>query len=171
MKDKKMKDKNQIQVQVKDMPELHVAYVRHIGPYKGDNELFESLFEKLMKWAGPRDILRFPETQVLAIYHDNPEITDEDKLRLSVCVSVPKDTKVEGEIGKMTLAKGKYAKGRFEIDVDEFQAAWDTICGGWLPESGYQPDDGPCYELCLNDPKDHPEGKFIIEIYMPVKPL
>jgi len=57
----------QTNVEVKDMPELHVAYIRHIGPYKGDQELFGRLFNKLMSWAGPRGLLRFPETKVMAI--------------------------------------------------------------------------------------------------------
>lgn len=42
---------------------------------------------------------------------------------------------------------------------------------GWSPESGYQPDDRPAFELYLNDPKEHPEGKHIVEICAPVKPL
>ena len=92
-----MKGKNQIKVEVKEMPKLHVAYVRHIGPYKGDSELFERLFGNLMKWAGPRGLLRFPETKVLAVYHDDPKITDEDKLRTSACITIPGDTPVEGE--------------------------------------------------------------------------
>jgi len=168
----KMEDKNQIQVQVKDMPEFHVAYVRHMGPYKGNNELFDKLFEKLMKWAGPRGLLRFPETKVLAVYHDDPKITDEEKLRTSACITIPEDTPVEGEIGKMTVSGGKYAMARFEIaDSSEYEKAWDMVYGVWLPESGYQPDDGPCYELYLNDPKEDPENKQIVDICIPVKPL
>jgi AraC family transcriptional regulator len=167
-----MKDKNQFQVEVKDLPEFHVAYVRHIGPYKGDSALFERLFETLMRWAGPRGLLRFPETQVLAVYHDDPNITDEGKLRTSACITVPEDTPVEGEIGKMAIAAGKYAMARFELaDSSEYEGAWNTVFGVWLPESGYQPDDGPCYELYLNDPKEHPEHKHIVDICIPVKPL
>ena len=49
--------------------------------------------------------------------------------------------------------------------------AWDEVMGKWLPESGYQPDDRPCYELYHNDPKTHPEGKFLVDICVPVKPL
>ena len=30
-------------IEVKDMPEMHVAYIRHIGPYAGDEQLFGSL--------------------------------------------------------------------------------------------------------------------------------
>jgi AraC family transcriptional regulator len=164
-------NKIQTNVEVKEMPDLHVAYVRHIGPYKGDLELFERLFNRLMTWAGPRGLLRFPETQILIIYHDNPEITDESKLRTDCCLTVPGDTTVEGEIGKAVIPAGKYAFAHFEINPDQYQDAWDTVYGGWLPESGYQPADGPCYELYVGDPKQHPEGKHVVDICIPVKPL
>jgi AraC family transcriptional regulator len=167
----KMKNKEQIKVEVKEMPELNVAYVRHIGPYKGDSQLFEGLVGKLMKWAGPRGLLRFPETQVLTVYHDDPKITDEDKLRTSACITVPQDTPVDGEVGKMAIPGGKFAVASFEIASDEFEEAWNTLMGGWMPESGFQPDDRLCYELCLNDPKEHPDNKHIVDICVPVKPL
>ena len=166
-----MEDKIQFQVEVKEVPELQVAYVRHIGPYQGDNQLFENLFEKLMIWAGPRGLLRFPETQLLSVYHDDPDITPADKQRTSVCLTVPPDTQVDGEIGKMVVPGGKFAVARFEINVDQYAAAWDAFMGGWFPESGYQPDDRLCYELYQNDPKQHPEGKHIFDICLPVKPL
>ncbi len=168
----KMKDKKQqVDVEVKEMPELNVAYVRHIGPYKGDSALFEGMFDKLMKWAGPRDLLRFPGTRTLCAYHDDPKITDEDKLRMSACITVPAEAEVDGEIGKMTLPGGKFAVARFEIDSDQFEESWGAIMGGWLPESGYQPDDRLCYELCHNNPNEHPEKKHIVDICVPVKPL
>ncbi len=170
-----MKDLNNVkidaQVEVKDLPELDVAYVRHIGPYKGDNQLFDDLFTKLMTWAGPRGLLSSPDTKVLSVYHDNPEITDEDKLRVSACISVPADTAVDGEIGKMKIPGGKFAVAGFELNPDEFEQAWTMVFGGWLPESGYQPDDRLSYEICHNDPKEHPENKHIVDICVPVKPL
>ncbi len=159
------------EVEVKELPDLHVAYVRHVGPYQGDSELFERLFQKLFKWAGPRGLLRFPQTKLLSIYHDTPGITDPDKLRLDVCISVPEDTQVEGEIGKTVIPAGRYAMARFEISPDRYGDAWNAVFGGWLPESGYQPADGPCFELYLNDPKQHPEGKHIFDICVPVMPL
>jgi AraC family transcriptional regulator len=171
MKDLKNLKQIDADIEVKEMPNFHVAYIRHIGPYAGDAALFESLFGKLFKWAGPRDLLRFPETQVMAVYHDSPDITDEDKLRLSVCITVPEDTKVEGEVGKMVVPGGKFVVGRFEINGDEYPHAWYTVMAGWMPESGWQPDDRLCYELYHNDPKEHPENKHILDICVPVKPL
>ncbi len=167
----KMDSKNEVKVEVREMPEMHVAYVRHIGPYKGDSALFESLFGKLCSWAGPRGLIRPPQTKFMSLYYDDPGITEEAKLRLDVCITVPEDVSVEGDIGKMTVPGGKYAVGHFELLSHEYENAWTAIMGGWLPESGYQCDDRPCYELYLNDPKEHPEGKCIVDIHVPVKPL
>jgi len=162
---------NNIKVEVKEMPELHVAYVRHTGPFKGDTKLFAGLFGKLMGWAGPRGLMNSPETMALSLYHDNPEITEEDKLRMSVCITVPEDTEVEGEISKMTVPGGLYAVARFELDPDEYEGAWNMIYGSWLPESGYLYDEGLCYEICRNDPEEHPHNKHIVDICIPVKQI
>ena len=167
----KVKDGNPIQIEVKDMPEFHVVYVRHTGPYAGDAALFQDLFERLMRWAGPRGLLRFPETVVLIVYHDDPDVTDNAKLRVSACITVPEDTTVDGEVGKMTVPGGKFAVARFELDPDQYGAAWDFVFGKWLPESGYQPDDRLCYELYPGSPGEQPEGKHAVDICIPVKPL
>ena len=156
---------------VRQMEKKHLAYVRHTGPYAGDSELFDSLFTKLFKWASARNLLNFGETETLTIYHDSPDITDEDKLRISACITVPEGTETEGEIGYMALEKGEYAVAEFKIDVSQYGDAWNTVCGDWLPESGYQCSDGPCYELYLNDPREDPEGRHHIAIHIPVKPL
>jgi AraC family transcriptional regulator len=164
-------DVTNVEVEVKDLPELHVAYLRHIGPYKGDSALFASLFEKLYMWAGPRGLVRPPETKVISVYHDDPDLTDDDKLRTSICITVPDDTVVEGEIGKMTVPGGQFAVGHFELADTEYEAAWNAMYGGWLPDSGFQPDDRACYELFLNNPEEHPEKKCIVDICIPVRPL
>ncbi len=157
-------------VDVRDLSALPVAYVRHVGPYAGNSELFGRLFGKLMAWAGPRGLIG-PEARMLSLYHDDPSVTDESKLRTDCCLTVPEDTPVEGEVGKALIPGGKYAIGHFEIDPDQYGAAWHAMMGGWLPESGFQPAEGPCFELYLNDPKQHPEGKCVVEIHVPVKPL
>jgi len=166
-----MSEAFEMDVRVEELPETTVAYVRHVGPYAGDSELFKGLFGRLFAWAGPRNLIRPPETQVMAIYHDDPGVTDQENLRTSVGLSVPPDTEISGEIGKLTMAAGTYAQARFELAPDQYQAAWEAVYGGWLPKSGYQPDDGPAFERYLNSPDDHPEGKHIVEICLPVKPL
>lgn len=162
---------NKMKVDVRDLAPVTVAYVRHIGPYAGNSALFEGLFGRLWRWAGPRGMLNQKDLQVLIVYHDNPDLTDASKLRTSVCITVPKGTEVSGEVGLMDLPGGKYACGRFELTSSEFQRAWDGMCGNWLPDSGWQPDDRPCFESYLNDHRSHPEGKHIVDICVPVKLL
>jgi AraC family transcriptional regulator len=167
----KMKTKKEVKVEVKELPELNVAYVRHTGPYKGDNQLFGSLIGRLMKWAAPRDLLKAADTRLYAVYHDDPNVTQEENLRMSICISVPKGTPVDGEIGQMTVPGGKFAVAGFELANDEFEEAWGALMGGWLPESGYQPDDRLCYEIMHNDPQKHPEHKHVVDICVPVRPM
>ena len=155
-------------IEIKQLPDMTVAYVRHIGPYKGDEELFRGLWQKLMTWAGPRGLMAQPDLVSLAIYHDDPNITDDMKLRTSICITVPEDTKVDGDVGKMKVEGGQYVVARFEVQTHEFAEAWSWMYAKWFPESGYQPDDKPCFEMYTEEPKD---GKFKVDICVPVKPL
>lgn len=157
-------------IEVVDQPARSLAYVRHVGPYKGDGALFEGLIGRLMRWAGPRGLVG-PEAELIAVYHDDPAITDEAKLRTSMCLSVPAQTAEEGEVGRMELPGGRCVVAEFELADDEYEAAWQAVYGGWLPESGWQPDDRPCFERYLRSPDQHPEGKCHVQICVPVKPL
>ncbi|HPR96064.1 MAG TPA: GyrI-like domain-containing protein [Thermotogota bacterium] len=158
-------------VVVKDLEQFTVAYVRYIGPYAGNNQLFESLFGKLFSWAGARGLTEQQDAKVLVIYHDDPHITDEDKLRTSVCLSVPEDTEVGGEIGKMPIDGGKYAFVRFELDTDEYTDAWNWVYSQWLPTSGYLPDDRTCFELYPEPDPEQTDGKTVVDICIPIKPM
>ena len=153
-------------IEVKEMPEFNLVYVRHVGQF----DQIGIAYGKLMQWAGPRGLLQFPKTKTLTVYHDDPGVTDIDKVRQSACITVEGDVKVDGEVGKMKLEKSTCAVGRFEIGTDEFEEAWSSMCA-WVADNGYQPDEGYPYELYHNDHKQHPEQKFILDICVPVKPL
>jgi AraC family transcriptional regulator len=155
-------------VEVKELPKMTLAYVRHIGSYKGNSQLFEGLWNKLFAWAGPRGLIGGPDFKSLVIYHDDPNITLEDKLRISVCITVNPNTKVDGEVGKMEIEAAQYVVARFELSEQDFPEAWGWVYGCWFPSSGFQPDDKPCFEMYPEEPKD---GKFVVDICVPVKPL
>lgn len=154
------------EVIVKEMPELQVIYCRHTGAF---NQIGQA-YGKLMQFAGPRGLLGSPNAKTLTVYHDDPSVTEIDKMRQSACLIVNSDVKVEGEIGKMTVPAGKYAVGHFEIVETQFEQAWNTMCL-WLTESGYEPGEGYNYELYYNDHTQHPERKFILDICIPLKRL
>ena len=155
------------QVEVREEPARHVAYIRHVGNYSEIGRVLR----RLARWAGPRGVFRNPETRLLSIYYDNPDVTPLDKLRSDACITVPEGTRVKRDIGSMMLPGGSYAVAYVEIDETQYGEAWDRLFRDWLPESGYQPDDRPCYEIYLNDPRKHPQRKHILEICEPIRPL
>lgn len=152
-------------IEVKEMPKMDLIYCRHTGQF----DQIGKAYEKLFKWAGPRGLIN-QDTKTITVYHDDPKVTDIEKVRQSAGIVIHSDIKPEGEFGKMSVAKGKYAVGHFEIDVTEFEQAWNTMCM-WVSESGYQPDDKNSYELYYAYPEHHPENKFELDICIPVKPL
>jgi len=153
-------------IEIREMPEISVVYCRHTGQF---NQIGKA-YEKLMKWAGPRGLLNFPETKTVTVYHDDPAITAIEQVRQSACITVDRDVKVDGEIGSMKLESGKYAVGHFEIDEHGFEKAWNTMCL-WFTESGYQPGDGYPYELYYNSPEEDAQRRFVLDICIPVKTL
>ena len=153
-------------IEIREMPEMNVIYCRH----KGRFDQIGKAYEKLMKWAGPRGLLNFPQTKTLTVYHDDPSVTAIEQVRQSACITVEGEVKVEGEIGRMKVDGGRYAVGHFEIDEAGFEKAWNTMCL-WFTESGYQPGDGNPYELYYSSPEDDAKRKFVLDICIPVKQL
>jgi AraC family transcriptional regulator len=157
-------------VTVEELAPKNVIYARHIGPYAGLGEVFKELFGRLYGFAGPRGLIG-PNTESLSVYHDDPMVCEEEKLRTDACITVPEGTKGEGDIGTMVIPGGKFGIARFELAGDQYSAAWDAVIGGWLPESGYQFDDRLSFELYRQGCDDHPENKCKVEICIPIKPL
>lgn len=163
-------------VNVVERAETTIAYVRHVGPYFGDEKLFQRLFATLHKWGTPRNLVSRGVTEEVVIYHDDPDTVAPEKLRISCGISVPAETEVSGDVGKLTLDAGTYAEARFVVKANEFGGAWVWLYGTWLPESGYQPDDRLCFERY---PDTEPEAEidlstgrtFTVDICIPVRPL
>jgi len=161
--------KKNMKIDVENLPEMTLAYIRNVGPYAENAELFSSLFSQVRKWAEPKGLLDRQGIYFMAVYHDDPKITDEAKRKISVGITVPEGTKGSGKVNTMKISAGKYAIAHYTIDRGEYQESWDKVYCEWLPESGYEPDDRSCFEIYLNDPKTHPENKHIVDICVPIK--
>jgi AraC family transcriptional regulator len=148
------------------MAPMQLVYTRHTGAF----HLIGQAYEKLMKWAGPRGLLNSPDLKTVTVYHDDPNVTEIDKVRQSACITVQKEVQTAGEFGFMHLPGGTHVVGSFEISETEFEQAWNAVCI-WLSGSGYQPRDAQPYELYHQDPHSHPEHKFVLDICIPVEPM
>lgn len=152
-------------INIQERPEIQVIYCRHTGAF----DQIGNAYEKLMRWAGPRGLIG-PDTHGITVYHDDPSVTEIEKVRQSACIQVHQDVKVEGEIGKMHIPAGKYAVGHFEIQAHEFEQAWNTMCL-WFTESGYEPGEGYSFESYYNNHTGKPDHQFVFDICIPVRSL
>ena len=155
-----------VDIQIRTEKARKLIYLRYTGPYKGDSDLFSEMFQKLYQWANERDLVS-RNSRWFVIYHDLGLETDEDQLRLSVCMSVDRNVALNGEIGLLELKEGKYGVGRFHVNPSEYGKAWYYMFANWLPGSGFKPDE--TFALEHYPPAElSPEGKRLVEIYIPI---
>jgi AraC family transcriptional regulator len=112
-----------------------------------------------------------PHTSHLSLFQDNPNLTPAAKQRMEVALTVPAGTAPAGKIGIRTMEGGLYATARVRVLIQDYAAQWDRLVADWLPGSGYQPDHRPAMEFYLNNPDTDPEGKYDLEICLPVRAL
>ena len=151
--------------EIRTIAPLPVLFVRRTGPYY---QAAGEAFGVLCQFAGPRGLLG-PTTRMIGISHDDPHVTEESKFRYDACVTVDREVKTEGEIGAKTIAGGKYAVFLHEGPYELFQRTYDQIFRSWLPASGAQLREEPCFELYLDDPNSCPPEKLKAEIWLPLR--
>ncbi|MEW6187085.1 MAG: GyrI-like domain-containing protein [Thermodesulfobacteriota bacterium] len=155
------------QVEIKEVPSIPVAYVRHQGPYQVEG--VRGAFGKLMKWAIPRGL--FTENSlVIGVVWSSPSLTPQKNLLYDACLTVPEGIQTDRGVNLQTLPGGKYAIHHCEIDPEAHEEEWLNLVLNWLASSGYQPDARPAYDIYYNDFETHPQKKVILDLCFPVKP-
>jgi AraC family transcriptional regulator len=157
-----------LQVKIENLPDLHVAYIRSMGPY--NYKTIEPVFRQLSQWAYPRG-MNENNSMVLGVVRSNTVITPEDKLIYDVCITVPESIKADRWVDIQVLPGGKFAIHHCEIEKNRDEEAWLNFVLNWLASSDYQPDDRPLYQIYYNDYNTHPLKHQILDLCMPIKPL
>ena len=156
-----------LNIKLVDRQPVTVAYLRHVGPYGPG--LADFWMNTLAPWMATNNLLGRPR---YGISHDDPRITEPDKLRYDAGVEVPQDFAGTGPYQKTVIPGGKYASGRFKGTGDQIGAAWDSILREWLPGSGMQLDARPFFEYYPVDAAYDPQtGAFECDICIPVVAL
>lgn len=151
-------------IEIKELPEIKLIGITHIGEFEKTPEVYA----QLLKWANENITLDPSKTKLLTIYHDNPRITHMSKVRWSACIIIEKEITADGEIRQISISKGRYAIGHFEIEPIQFEQAWASVLS-WVKQNEYQFGDHDYFELYHNDNRTHPEHKFIVDICVPIK--
>ncbi|WP_126380730.1 AraC family transcriptional regulator [Desulfovibrio ferrophilus] len=146
---------------IKELPELNVAYVRHVGPY----EMCESAWEAVCGWAAPKGLLG-PNTAIVGLCHDDPEITPPEKIRYDACLTVPEGVQAEGSVGVKTIGGGRYAVTVHKGPYANLHATYAWLCGVWVVENGHELASEPSLEFYLNNPEQTPPEELRTEVHV-----
>jgi len=152
-----------MEVEIKDMPDLRVGTVRHVGPY---NQIPKA-FERLGAVAGPAGLLGHSNT-MMAIYHDDPESTPQDQLRSDAALVIPEDAKLPEGLVEQHIAGGRYAKTVHVGPYEQLGDVWARFLGEWVPATGNRIADGVSYEIYTNTPGQVPKPELRTELYVPL---
>lgn len=151
-------------ISVKIIPDIPVIYCLHVGHF----HLIENTYKKLTDWVH----LNHPQLlqdklEFLTLYFDDPAITPINKLRQGACICI-NNIQVSQDINKMIIYGGKYAVGHFNITVNEFEKAWNTI-SFWIVENDSQIRDGYDFELYHQGFGENIKKSVEFEIYIPIQ--
>ncbi|MBI1763494.1 MAG: AraC family transcriptional regulator [Acidobacteria bacterium] len=148
---------------------LRVAYIRCFGLYLDPQKGMDA-YARLMIWARANDLLK-PDTLVIGMSPDNPEITPLEKCRYDLCLTVGEQVRAAGEVNITTIPATTYALHHCVGDIHKVGQAWNYFFKVWLPASGYQPADQPAMEIFLKLPEEIGWTSFDIECCVPIQAL
>ena len=145
------------------MAELHVAFVRHVGPYE---DVPDTLWGTLADWARER---RLPLDLIfLGIAQDAPGVTPARKLRFDAGIVVPGPFPAEGAIGHQVIGAAEFAMTSHVGHYRTLSQAYGAIVQRAGRLNGYRIGGLPSIEVYRTTRVDANHEMNHTEIYIPV---
>ncbi len=152
-------------VEIKIIEPMKVAFVRHVGPYDEVGAAWEELCMKL----GIEGYLG-AGSKFIGISYDDPSVTPAEKLRYDACITVD-DNFVQPEgIMVQTIGGGEYAVTTHFGPYENLSDTYSKLYGQWLVNSDREFRSEPCIEFYLNDPAGTEPEDLLTDICLPLKP-
>ena len=135
--------------------------------HKGDYSKVGSCFEKLSEMASSTNL--WPQTHgMVGVYYHDPNVVAEKDLRCHAGLMLNEGADAPAGLEEVSLIGGMHAVLSYKGPYDSIAVAYNHLFGNWLPESGREPADAPCYDVYLNDPADTEPSELLTEIYLPL---
>jgi AraC family transcriptional regulator len=145
------------------LPARRVAYLRVFKPYEGGRAMAATA--QLVTWARERGLAG---GQWLGYQWDDPEIVPLDRCRYDIGVEIPESVRLDAGISETRFAPMTVAEIDIAGAVDLELRALDWLFTTWLPHSGFEPDDQPCFEAFNGEPFADGSGHYSLRVQLPV---
>lgn len=157
-------ESNMIDVRLEAHPVRHLLARAH----RGDHQLIGRAFDEVYAEAGRQGLLS-DATSAVGIYYDDPATTPIDDLRSHAAVTVT-DTVTTAADGFeiLDLPGGDVAVGVHRGPYATLPESYRWLFGEWLPSSGRQPANRPCYEIYVTDPATTAPADLVTHVCVPL---
>ncbi len=157
---------HEMNVDIVELAERRVATVAHVGPY---NQIGEA-FGRLGAIATAGGLFDQPEPpEMVAVYHDDPEVMPPESLRADAGVVVPQGRVLPDGLSERRLPPGQYARTTHAGPYELLGDVWSRFLGGWLPSSGRRIGAGGTFEIYRNNPTNTPPEALITDLYIAIE--
>jgi AraC family transcriptional regulator len=143
---------------------MHVAYLRHVGPYEDTKPTWYDLMARL---SADKQIRK--RSVFIGIGHDNPSVTPAAELRYDACITVDGEYRPKKPVELQTIAGGDYAVAK-NCPVGKIKDAFQFLYGKWLARSSRELRPVPSFIVFVDTYKGVAPGKWRVDIYMPLQP-
>jgi AraC family transcriptional regulator len=153
-----------MEVKIKDIKPMRVAFVRHVGPYNQVGKAWDRLCTHVGKEGHLGSSSKF-----IGICYDDPEVTHPEKIRYDACILVDESFVPKEEIAVQTIGGGEYAVTTHFGSYDNLGQTYSELIGEWLLKSDRELRSEPGMEFYLNDPDGTAPDDLITDICLPLK--
>lgn len=152
-------------VELRDFEERTLLAMHHKGPYME----IGAMFEKLNIWAAGAGFLG-PDHLGVGVFYDDPDSVPPAQLSSDAGITVAAGTPVpdRDDIHMITLKDGRHATLLHTGPYSELEKPYQWLYAQWLPQSGEEPADQPCFEIYYNSPHDTPLAELQTLICLPL---
>lgn len=154
-----------MKVEIKNIEEMRVAFVRHVGPYDQVGEAWDHLCMHLGK-AGYLGA----GSQFIGICYDDPDVTAPEKIRYDACITVDDSFEPEADIAVQIIGGGEYAVTTHLGPYNKLGLTYNKLFGQWLLNCNRSLRSEPCLEFYLNDPDGTEPEDLLTDICLPLEP-
>ena len=153
-------------MEIVQLDAVNCISVPHVGPYIQIDAAMGKLFGALAQGNHLG-----PNIQMQAMFYDDPDLVADELLQSAAYTPFPDDVAVPEGTQKLVRSAGAYAKLAYKGPYADMKEAYRWLYGVWLPNSGYEASERPCFESYLNSPVDTKPEDLRTDIFLPVEDL
>jgi len=162
----KYKGNNIMQVKIVDFTEIKIAVLEH----RGDPKLLNDSVQQFIEWRKESDLSPVKSSDSYGVAYDDPKNTEPDRFRFDICGSVQDNIPDNSQnvINKI-LPGGRCAIVSHSGSYDLMDNKIHYLYREWLPKSGEELRDFPCFFHYMNLFPEVAEHELLTNIYLPLK--